>query len=135
MKSYRVAIIGTGNSVGNHVAAVRYVGDRAKIVAAVDVDEARVKAFCTRNNISSWYTDVGEMLTAVKPDLVHIVTPPATHLPLIVESLEAGAWVFCEKPLCKSLAEFDQIEQAEQRTGRYVSTVAQWRFGSAAQHL
>ncbi len=49
--------------------------------------------------------------------------------------MEAGAWVYCEKPLCASLAEFDTISQAEARTGRYVSTVFQWRFGSAAKHV
>jgi predicted dehydrogenase len=29
----------------------------------------------------------------------------------------------------------DRIEAAEKRTGRYVSSVAQWRFGSGGQHL
>jgi predicted dehydrogenase len=63
------------------------------------------------------------------------VTPPATHKAIVIECLEAGAWVYCEKPLCASLAEFDEITAAEQRTGRYVSTVFQWRFGSAGKHL
>ncbi len=75
------------------------------------------------------------MLAAEQPDLVHIVTPPGTHFDLTVESLEAGAWVYCEKPLCLSLSQFDQITEAEARTGRYVSTVFQWRFGSAAKHV
>lgn len=135
MKQHRVAIIGTGNSVSNHLDALRYVGERAELVAAVDVDEARVKAFAETNQIPHWFTNTSEMLNAVHPDLVCIVTPPATHLPLSVECLEAGAWVYCEKPLCASLADFDQITQAEKRTGRYVSTVFQWRFGSAVAHL
>jgi predicted dehydrogenase len=135
MKTYRIAIVGTGASIGNHVGAVRDVGERAQLVAAVDVNEDRVRAVCAENNIPQWFTDVGEMLSAVKPDLVHIVTPNATHFPLTLQCLDAGAWVFCEKPLCRSLDEFDQIDRAEQRTGRYVSTVFQWRFGSAAQHL
>jgi predicted dehydrogenase len=66
---------------------------------------------------------------------VHIVTPPATHTPLTLQCLEAGAWVYCEKPLCASLAEFDAITLAEEKSGCYVSTVFQWRFGSAAKHL
>src|SRR5690606_24333380 len=59
----------------------------------------------------------------------------ATHLPLIRQCLEAGAWVYCEKPLCASLAQFDQIAVLELATGRYVSTVAQWRFGAAVAHV
>ncbi|HEX6386590.1 MAG TPA: Gfo/Idh/MocA family oxidoreductase, partial [Anaerolineae bacterium] len=65
----------------------------------------------------------------------HIVTPPGTHFPLTIDCLEAGAWVYCEKPLCASLAQFDRITQAEAASGCYVSTVFQWRFGSAPRHL
>src|SRR5689334_22128947 len=123
MKSYRTVIVGTGASVNNHTEAVAFVGERAELVAAVDLDEAKVKGFCEKHNIPNYFTDVGKMLEIVRPDLVHIVTPHWTHLPLVIQCLEAGAWVFCEKPLCRSLAEFEQIEAAEQRTGRYVSTV------------
>ncbi len=135
MKQYRVGIIGTGKSVGNHIDALRQAEERVKVVAAVDVDETRVKSVCAQYGIPEWYTNATEMLSTTQPDLVHIVTPPASHLALIIESLEAGAWVYCEKPLCASLAEFDLIEQAEARTGCYASTVFQWRFGSAVQHL
>ncbi|MBK8027495.1 MAG: Gfo/Idh/MocA family oxidoreductase [Chloroflexi bacterium] len=133
--SHRLAIIGTGKSVGNHMSAIRAMGDRVELVAAVDLDEARVRAFSEANGIARWYTDAEAMLSAEQPDLVHIVTPPAPHKTLIVQALEAGAWVYCEKPLVASLAEFDTITEAEARTGRYVSTVFQWRFGSAAKHL
>ncbi len=135
MKHYRVAIIGTGKSVNNHLEAIHEIGERATLVAAVDVDEQRVKATCAQHGIPSAYTNASEMLSAEQPDLVCIVTPPATHTALAIDCLDAGAWVYCEKPLCASLAEFDQIQAAEHRTGRYVSTVAQWRAGSAAQHL
>lgn len=131
----RIAIIGTGNSVNNHLTAIRALGERVELIAAVDLDEARVKAVCEANDIPRWYTDVEAMLAAEKPDLVSIITPPATHKDIAITCLDAGAWVYCEKPLCASLAEFDEIEAAEQRTGRYVSTVFQWRFGSAAKHL
>lgn len=132
---HRIAIVGTGNSVNNHLTAIKALSDRIELVAAVDTDEARVKAVCEAQGIPAWYTSTSAMLAAEAPDLVHIITPPAIHKDLSIECLEAGAWVFCEKPLCASLAEFDEIEQAEQRTGRYVSSVLQWRFGSAGKHL
>lgn len=135
MKQHRVAIIGTGNSVNNHLIALKEMGERVKLVAAVDLDEARVRQICAENKIPQWFTSTEAMLTAIQPDLVHIITPPAAHLPLITQSLEAGAWVYCEKPLCASLAEYDEIAAVQARTERYVSTVFQWRFGSAVQHL
>ena len=135
MKRQRVAIIGTGKSVGNHLTAIAELSDRRELVAAVDVDEARVRQIAAEHDIPHWYTRTEDMLDAVQPDLVNIITPPATHKKLIVDCLDAGAWLYCEKPLVASLAEFDELEGAKQRTGRYVSTVFQWRFGSAAKHL
>lgn len=135
MSPFRVALIGTGNSVKNHIEAVAHVGERAQLLAAVDLDHGRVQACCQQYGIPHAYTSAQQMLADIQPDLVLIVTPPASHLPLTLACLEAGADVYCEKPLCLSLAEFDQISQAEARHGRFVSTVAQWRFGSAAQHV
>jgi predicted dehydrogenase len=135
MTLYRAAIIGTGNTSGSHIESLKRQNERVEVVAAVDVDEARVKAFAEKHGIAAWYTSADAMLAAQHPDLVHIVTPPGTHCDLAVASLNAGAWVYCEKPLCISLAEFDRITEAENTTGRYVSSVFQWRFGSAAKHL
>ena len=132
---HRLAIIGTGNSVGNHLSAIHSLGERVRLVAAVDVDESRVRAFCSEHDIKGCYTSTAEMLAVEKPDLVHVVTPPATHKELVLQCLKGGAWVYCEKPLCPSLADFDEIELTEKQTGRYVSTVFQWRFGSAAKHV
>ncbi len=91
MTPIRVAIIGVGNSVNNHISAIRRVGERVELVAAVDLNEARLQAICAQENIPRWYTDAKQMLAAEQPDLVHIVTPPATHKRLIIDSLEAGA--------------------------------------------
>lgn len=135
MKTYRAAIIGTGGVAESHIRAIRAAGERVEIVAAMDVDEARVKAFCEKHEIPGWYTDSGAMLEAAQADLVHIASPTGMHAEQVLQSLDAGAWVLCEKPLCGSLAEFDRISEAENRTGRYVSTVFQWRFGSAAKHV
>ncbi len=135
MPPYRVAIVGTGKSVDNHLKALKAVADRAELVAAVDVDIDRLNTVCGEHSIPNRYTSIDAMLAEQQPDLVNIVTPPATHKTLIIKCLEAGSWVYCEKPLCASLAEFDEIQAAEDRSSGYVSTVFQWRFGSAAQHL
>jgi len=135
MKPWRTVIIGTGGIVKAHVEAVQGNRERAELVAAMDTDAARLAEFCAKHNIPRRYTDLAAMLAAERPELVQICSPPSVHCGQIVQSLEAGAWVFSEKPLCASLAEFDQITAAEKRTGRYCSCVFQWRFGSGGEHL
>lgn len=131
----RTAIIGTGGIAQAHAAAATALADRVDLVAAVDVDPVRLAAFREKYGVGAGYGDVAEMLDRERPDVVQICTPPGSHVELSLACLEAGAWVLCEKPLCGSLADMDRIDAAEQRTGRYVSSVAQWRFGSGGQHL
>ena len=129
----RAAIIGTGGIAGAHMTGFGTVKDRVEVVAAMDVDAGRVAEFAGKNGIPKTYTDLETLLAREKPDLVNICTPPGTHYALTVQCLEAGAWVLCEKPLCESLEQMDGLDAAERRTGRYVSSVFQWRFGAAGQ--
>ena len=135
MKQYRTVFLGTGNVVNNHLSAVATAGERIELVGAMDLNAERVQAVCEANDIPRWYTDVEQMLAETEPDLVHILTPPYTHFAQIEQCLRAGAHVYCEKPLCASLDQFDRITALEEATGRYVTTVFQWRFGSAVRHL
>ncbi|MCI2417837.1 Gfo/Idh/MocA family oxidoreductase [Saccharopolyspora sp. K220] len=134
-RKLRAAVIGAGGiAQHSHVPALRSVADRVNLVAAVDTDPDRLAEFRAANGIEAGYSSVEEMLETQKPDLVHICTPPFAHVEPVVRSLEAGAWVFVEKPVCLSLAEFDRIEAAERDGGPYASVVCQHRFGSGGQH-
>lgn len=135
MTRYRVAIIGTGGIAEFHMRAVKSLEEQVEVVAAVDVDRPRVEAYSAKHSIPASYTDVADMLEKEHPDLVQIATPPATHYALIIQALQAGAHVLCEKPLCLSLAELDEIQAIERATGKYCSSVFQWRFGSAGRHF
>ena len=128
-------IIGTGGIAKSHVNALRAHASRVELLAAADIDAGRVEQFTSDHAIPYAFTDVETMLRTVQPRVVTIATPPSTHAALSIQSMEAGAWVLCEKPLCASLAEFDRITAAERRTGNFTSSVFQWRFGAAGQHL
>ena len=135
MSKKRVAIIGTGGIAANHAYTLQNEVNDAEIIAAVDVRQEALEDFAQRFKIAKTYKDVDEMLAQEKPDIVHICTPPNLHTELSIKTLEAGSWVLCEKPLAASLKELDEIAEAEERTGRYCSSVYQWRFGEGAQHL
>ena len=134
-KTYRALLVGTGGIGDAHVRAVEATQGRVELVAAVDLDAARVKAFCERHRIPSALTDYPTALREVQPDLVFIAAPPSLHRHMSIAAMEAGAWVLCEKPFCGSLAELDAIEAAEKRTGRYSACVFQMRFASSTAHV
>jgi predicted dehydrogenase len=132
----RVAIVGTGGiaTVG-HLPALRAEAHRAELVAAVDADAARVKEFCLEHGVPAAYSELDQMLAEQRPDLVHICTPPFTHAGQVAACLAAGSWVWCEKPPCLSLAEYDAMTAAERAGGPYATVVYQHRFGSGARRL
>ncbi len=135
MSKVRAALIGTGGISNSHARALRSLNDRVELVAAVDLAPKNLKKFCDTHQIPKSYQDADEMLRQEQPDLVHICTPPKIHAKLSIAALKAGAWVLCEKPLCASLEELDQIQDAERETGRYCASVFQWRFGAGGKHL
>jgi predicted dehydrogenase len=133
--TFRVVVVGSGGiAEAGHVPALRAAGDRVEIVAAVDTDPERLAEFRTHTGIPAGYLSLDTMLRKEKPDLVHICTPPATHVDIAVRCLRAGAWVLVEKPPCLSLAEYARIEAAEREGGPYASVVFQHRFGSGARN-
>ena len=134
-KTYRAALAGTGSIGDAHVRAVEATRGRIKLVAAVDLDAKRVGEFAARHHIPETFTDYAAMLAATRPDLVIVATPPGQHAAMSIAAMEAGAWVWCEKPLCGSLAEMDAIQAAERRTGGFTSCVFQMRFASSTAHL
>ena len=135
MKPFRAAIIGTGNIARSHANALKQVHERVDVVAAVDVSPDNLAKFCDEHGIAHRYDDVQMMLDEQKPNLVHICTPPGTHLDLCIQALRGGAHVLCEKPLVASLDEVDRLQAVEREVGLTCSTIFQWRFGSGAQHF
>lgn len=135
MQKKKCVLVGTGGIADSHVKAVRSQEGRLELVAAMDVDLEKGRVFCEKSGIERCYGDFEELLEKEKPDLVQIAAPPQFHCDLAVRSLEAGAWVFCEKPLCASLAELDRIDDAEDRTGRFCASVLQMRYAPSHRHV
>ncbi|MDY0908571.1 Gfo/Idh/MocA family oxidoreductase [Microbacterium sp. CFBP9034] len=131
----RVAIIGTGGIAHAHAEAVRELGDKAELVAVADIDENRARGFAEQFGAERFYTDAAVLLASESLDLVHICTPPKSHVPLALLAQRAGVPALVEKPIALSLEEIDRLVASEERTGVPVLTVFQHRFGEPALRL
>jgi len=65
---------------------------------------------------------------ATGPDVVFVCTPPASHAALTRIGLEAGAHVFCEKPISDSAVGAMAMIRDQQRTGRFLNVGFVQRF-------
>jgi predicted dehydrogenase len=135
----RAAIVGTGNIARVHAEALHALRDdgsgAVELVAGVDVDTDRLAAFAAAHDLGERFTDLDEMLRVVRPDLVHVCTPPGLHRQQVQACLAAGATTVVEKPPALTLAELDELAAAESTDGPWVATVFQHRFGSGARRL
>jgi predicted dehydrogenase/threonine dehydrogenase-like Zn-dependent dehydrogenase len=85
-------------------------------------DDVQLTGICTATGMSGVETgkrhgfrfaatDVGELLNDPATNAVFIATQHHTHADFICQALEAGKSVFCEKPLCTTPEQLDQIER------------------------
>lgn len=126
----RIGIIGTGGMARQH--ALEFAKNPAvKIVAACDVDAARVAAFNKQHGIANACTSAAELLARADVDAVSIVTPDSTHCALSIQALEAGKHVLCEKPLATCHADALRMVAAARKAGTITMVNFSYRNSSA----
>lgn len=96
-KHLKVGIIGTGYIANYHAEVLQEIDD-IEITAALDTNPLRLNEFCQSWNIKQGSTSPDEFLNDYGLDVVHVLTPPATHLPVTRSVLEAGISALVEKP-------------------------------------
>ncbi|MEW5802718.1 MAG: NAD-dependent epimerase/dehydratase family protein [bacterium] len=93
-----IAIVGCGEISTKHIQfALDYPG--ARIVGLVDSNEEQARKRAVEFHISDCYTSLSDLFLYHKPQVAHILTPPASHLALVQECAEAGCNVLVEKPM------------------------------------
>ena len=113
----KVAIVGSGLISGHHLsAATTYKG--VDVVGIADLDRQRAEAQASRFGLRGVFSSLDEMLSAVKPDVVHVLTPPHSHAALVTQAVDAGAHVYVEKPMALTQSECSQMTAAAIRAGR-----------------
>ena len=77
-----------------------------ELVAVCDLDRETAQRVAEQTGGPSVYTDFDSMLKEVRPEVVGIATPSASHAMLTIQAVEAGVkGVYCEKPMATCLAD------------------------------
>jgi predicted dehydrogenase len=80
-----------------------------EVVAVCDREMLMAKQLAERCKIAGVFSETVEMLESVAPDVVHITTPPQSHLLLAKQCLEAGCHIYLEKPFAVTAAEAKEL--------------------------
>jgi predicted dehydrogenase len=104
----KVAIIGCGKQADAHAIPIHTMPG-CEIVGVCDQEELMARQLAERFGVKRYFSDTRQMLESARPDVVHITTPPQSHLEIGTLCLEAGAHVFFEKPFTLSAAEAEKV--------------------------
>lgn len=110
----RVAIVGAGYVASHHLAALKRL-DFVELVGICDTNVEAASALASRFGIELVASSLAGLAKA-RPQVVHILTPPASHAALAIEALDMGCGVLVEKPMADSVAECRaMIEKAQDK--------------------
>ena len=123
----KVGLVGAGNIAAVHVMAVKaYKG--AGIVGIADRFGDYARTFAKEHGIPAAFESVAEMIEKAKPDVVHVLTPPATHRAVAVECLNLGCHTLVEKPLAVTPQEAQELIDAAERNKVTLTVGHNYRF-------
>lgn len=133
--SLRVAVIGCG-PIGNRHADIYQADALASLVAVCDIRHDRADAAAERLGVPAFYS-VPEMLRCATPDLCSVATGGVEygsdhHRPTI-QALEAGCHVLCEKPICNTIPEAEEMVACAREHNRCFGIDFNHRFTPAAR--
>ena len=127
MTKLRIATIGAGYfSRFHHDAWTRIEG--VSLAAVCDTEREKAEGFAERFAIPRAYDDAAAMLDAERPDLLDIISPPPSHLPLIRLAAQRGINVICQKPFCGNFAEAKAAVEDAERAGILLVVHENFRF-------
>ena len=118
--TFRVGLVGAGNIAEFHVAAVKALAPAVELVGITDLDRAKAEA-----QAQKWGTVVFpdlDALVAAGANVIHVLTPPASHAMVARAALGKGCHVLIEKPVAEDAAEARALGQLARERG-LVATV------------
>ncbi len=115
----RIALIGCGRISTVHLETLKALPDLS-VVAVCDLQRELAEHCAAAHGIPRSYRDATELMEKEQPDVVHLLTPPRSHLSLAQIVLARRAHLYVEKPLASTEAEARRIVQLARETGVHV---------------
>ncbi|MGI6208192.1 MAG: Gfo/Idh/MocA family protein [Anaerolineae bacterium] len=133
----RIGFIGAGNIARGHAMRLHQSG-LAQVVGLADPSEQSLaKLISARPELADvpTFSDYREMLDKLELDAVEIHSPHCFHPQQILDSLDAGKHVLCEKPLTSTVAEAHKVIAKRDETGKVLMISYQRHFVPAYRYM
>ena len=124
-KFMNFAVIGLGSFGIKRATAIKN-SKQANLVVISELDAKR--AIKAKETLQVPVSDYNEILKNKKIDVVCVCTPNKFHKKIIIDSLNAGKHVFCEKPYVRNVAEAKEIYDVSKKSKGILQLASNHRF-------
>ena len=135
MPKIRIGLIGYGGIGRVHAAAYRAIpfhyglpADSIEIAGVATTRGETAKRAAAEIGCDFFTDDYRELLRRPDIDAVDICTPNNSHHEIVLAAAEAGAHIYCEKPLAMNVAEAASMARAVQAAGLKAQVTFNFRF-------
>jgi predicted dehydrogenase len=112
----KVGVIGGGGIVDAHIRGYRTYADAIEVTAIADVVDETARRRAAELGAAA-YTDFRLMIAEADLDAVDICLPHHLHADAILAAAQAGKHILCEKPLCLTVQQAEQVQRAVSAAG------------------
>jgi len=130
----RAAIVGCGKIADSHASQIQRIAG-CEIVGVCDREPLMARQLCDRFPVKRCFTDLPELLSATRPDVVHVTTPPESHFDIAKLCLESGCHVYVEKPFTIYEEEAQRLIALANQNGLKITAGHDDQFRHVARRL
>jgi predicted dehydrogenase len=127
METLRIAIFGCGFWSRYQIPAWLELPD-VECIAVCDVDSSKTKLISDRFGIPNRFVNPEDLFQNIRPDLVDIITSPATHSALVERAAQHRVPVICQKPMANDFETAQEMVRTCQKAGVPFFVHENWRW-------
>jgi predicted dehydrogenase len=131
MDQLKIGVVGVGHMGRYHAQVYRQLKG-VSLAGVADVDPKRAKSVASACRTDA-FVDYHDLLEKV--DAVSIAAPTTSHCDIARDFLEKGVDVLVEKPICRTVAQAEELTDLAKRKGRVLQVGHTERFNPAVVAL
>lgn len=129
-----IAIVGCGKIADAHAEIIQQLPN-CTLVAVCDRELLMAQQLQERFGVKSSFDDLKNLLEEVKPDVVHITTPPQTHYDISTLCIKQGCHVYVEKPFTLLHEDALKLIQLAEKYDRQITVGHDAQFSPVSQRM
>jgi len=130
----KIAIVGCGKIADSHALEIQRIKG-CKIIAVCDHEPLMAQQLAERFRVQRHFSDLSELISNARPDVVHVTTPPSSHFDIAKTCLESGCHVYVEKPFTLYEKDAQELIALASEKQRSLTVGHDDQFGHAARRM